>query len=722
MKQILQNFKTGELKVEDLPAPMLRPDGVLVRTRFSLISAGTERSTVEVAQSSLLGKAQKRPDLVRQTLDNVRRDGVRATYEKVMSRLSTLKTLGYSSAGEVVESDCPELFKAGDRVACAGGEYAHHAEYVFVPKNLCAPIPDNVSFEEAAYTTLGAIALQGVRQADPQIGDWVLVLGLGLLGQLTAQILEANGCNVVGIDLSAEHVERALQSGATAAFQRHAVNLEEKLRDLTNGHGFDACLITAATKSNDPIELSGRLARKKGRIVIVGLVNLDIPRSPFYEKELDVRMSCSYGPGRYDARYEAEGIDYPYAYVRWTENRNLSAFLQLLAKGKVKVSHLTTHRFPIAQAVDAYQLILGRTQEKYLGVLLEYAASNGKLTRKVSRAPEVQTPATSVGRRIGFIGAGNFAQSYLLPQLKRVPDAALVGVANMNGPSAKSVSEKFGFRYCTTDYRDIISDANIDSIFIATRHDLHAPLAIAALQAGKSVFVEKPPALNFEELRALTQAYAAAHEKKPVKFVVGYNRRFAPLSLEIKQRFARVTAPLVVNYRVNAGFLDASHWLHHPQIGGGRIIGEACHFIDLAQFFIGAEPVSVYAEGFASNSGDATLPDNVIATIRFKNGGLATVTYLANGSSRMSKEYIEIFGGGMCASIDNFVSATFFDSAKTQRLKMPGKGYAEEIQAFFDGEPRDPRDLFSPSIITFEILESLRTRSASIEPAHLAFD
>lgn len=713
MKQILQNFQTGELQVAELPAPLVRPGMVLVRNRFSLISAGTERATVEVAQSSLLGKAQKRPDLVRQALDNVRREGMLATYAKVKSRLRTLKTLGYSSAGEVVESGCPELFQAGDRVACAGGEYAHHAEYVLVPKHLCVRLPDQVSAEEGAYTTLGAIALQGVRQAEPRLGEWVAVIGLGLLGQLTIQMLEANGCNVVGLDLSAENVARAQQAGVTA-YLRQTPHLEETLRDLTGGHGFDACLITAATKSNDPFELSGKLARQKGRIVIVGLVRADLPRSPFYEKELEVRMSCSYGPGRYDQRYEAEGQDYPFAYVRWTEQRNLDAFVQLLAKGRVQVQSLTTHRFPLERAVEAYQLILGKSQEKYLGVLLEYPAGNGQLVRKLMNG---QAPAVRVrpaGRRIGFIGAGNFAQAYLLPALQRQPGVQLTGVANSHGPSAKSVCEKFGFAYCTTDYRDLLADNSIDSVFIATRHEAHAAMTIAALQAGKNVYVEKPPALNLTELRELHHAYAAAQAQRAAPaplLAVGYNRRHAPLAQELKRRFAGVAAPLVVNYRVHAGFLESGHWLHHPQFGGGRIIGEACHFVDLAQYFIGAAPVSVYAEGFAAPGSAAVPADNVVATIRFQNGGLATVSYLANGSTRMPKENLEIFGGGLCASLDNFTSAIFYSTAGRAKLKLPGKGYAEEIAAFLQGQPAAAApELFYPSLVTFAISESLRTR------------
>ncbi|MDZ7267769.1 MAG: bi-domain-containing oxidoreductase [candidate division KSB1 bacterium] len=716
MKQILQDFQTGKLQVAELPVPLVRPGMVLVRNRCSLISAGTERATVAVAQSSLLGKAQKRPDLVRQVLENVRREGVAATYAKVRSRLRTVKTLGYSCAGEVMESGCPELFQAGDRVACAGGEYAQHAEYVLVPKHLCVRLPDNVSDEEGAYSTLGAIALQGVRQAEPRLGEWVAVIGLGLLGQLAIQLLEANGCNVVGIDLSAENVARAQQTGVTACL-RQTPHLEEMLRDLTAGHGFDACLITAATKSNDPLELSGRLVRKKGRIVIVGWVRVDLPRSPFYEKELEVRMSCSYGPGRYDQRYEAEGRDYPFAYVRWTEQRNLAAFVQLLAKGRVKVKELTTHRFPITRAVEAYQLILGRTQEKYLGVLLEYPAGNDGLVRQLVNEQAPAARRRPAARRIGFIGAGNFAQAYLLPPLQRQPEVQLAGVANAHGPSAKSVCEKFGFSYCTTDYRDLLADDSIDSVFIATRHDAHASLAMAALQAGKNVFVEKPPALTLAELRELHRVYIAARTQsgEGPRLVVGYNRRHAPLAREIKRRFAGAAAPLVVHYRVNAGFLDGGHWLHDPHSGGGRIIGEACHFVDLAMYFIEAAPVSVYAEGFGSSHGEAMPFDNVVATLRFQNGGLATISYLANGSARMPKEHVEIFGGGLCARLDNFTGGVFYSATAQEKLKMPGKGYAEEIAAFLRGEPAPTvQELFYPSLITFAIMESLRTRQPRV--------
>jgi polar amino acid transport system substrate-binding protein len=426
-------------------------------------------------------------------------------------------------------------------------------------------------------------------------------------------------------------------------------------------------------------------------------------------------MSCSYGPGRYDKQYEVQGIDYPFGFVRWTEKRNLEAFLQLLAKGRIQVESLTTHRFDVAHAADAYDLILGRANEKYLGVLLEYPGGNGKMPATKIHSFHSNGKMPAAGPRVGFIGAGNFAQTYLLPNVKKISGVELVGVANLNGPSAKSVGDKFGFRYCTTDYQEIIADENIDVIFIATRHDLHAPIAIAALRAGKSVFVEKPPALNSEQLRDLMQAYSdaatSAKEHAP-RFAVGYNRRHTPLAVEIKKLFENVASPLAVNYRINAGFLDRSHWLHDPQAGGGRIVGELCHFVDLAQYFIGSLPISVYAEALSSANDEPAMQDNVAVLLKFQNGGVAVITYLANGSSKMPKERIEIFGGGVCAAIDNFTGGIYFSASKAQKITKKGKGYFEEVQAFGEGqEVGSSIECFYPSATTFAILESLRTQS-----------
>src|SRR6266404_5252309 len=587
MKQVVQNFRSGQLKVEELPPPALRPGGVLVRTAFSLISAGTERTIVETAQSSLIGKARNRPDLVRQVLDTVKREGLSSTYEKVKARLSQTKELGYSVAGTVVEvGNKASEFRTGDRVACAGAGYASHAEVIYVPKNLCCKLPEGVSLEAACYTTVGSIALQGVRQADPRLGEAVAVIGLGLVGQLTVQLLKAAGCRVVGIDIAEPACELARKSGADAVAD--PASAATACAALTGGHGADCVLITAATKSSEPIELAAELARDRARVVVVGLVGMDVPRNLFYAKEIELRLSRSYGPGRYDPEYEEKGTDYPIGYVRWTEKRNMEAFLHLAAEGKVNTDLLTSHRFEIARAPEAYELMMNGS-ERCCGIVLEYPDSSTTCAAKQLKAAK---PMAHGDIGVSFIGAGNFARGVLLPIVKRQAKLQLVGVGAATGLSAKNTAEQFGFSYSTTDYQEILTDRESQIVFIATRHDSHAQLATEALRSGKSVFVEKPLAITGEELR---EVVVAARESDGL-LMVGYNRRFAPIAKEIKKRFDGRAGPMTIVYRVNAGQLPRDHWTHDAAEGGGRIIGEACHFIDFVQYLTGALPARVSAE------------------------------------------------------------------------------------------------------------------------------
>ncbi len=709
MKQVIQNFKTGELYVGDVPPPSLSEGFVLVENRFSLISAGTERGTVKVGKASMLGKAKQRPDLVAQVLQNLKKEGLKATLQKVRTKLDSPKTLGYSTAGVVLASmDTNGKFQPGDRVACAGQDYASHAEIVSVPQNLTVKIPDNVGFDEAAFTTLGAIAMQGVRQANPTLGENVAVIGLGLLGQLTVQLLKANGMRVFGIDLSERNVNLARQSGADAAMLRNDPNLEKSAENFTGGHGFDKIIITAAAPTNDPIVLASKLARKKGVIVLVGAVKMDIPRDPdFYRKELELKMSTSYGPGRYDVQYEENGIDYPYAYVRWTEQRNMEAFLDLISQGKINVKPLISHVFDIEKAVEAYDLVLGKKQEPYLGILLKYEERGNKTQSLFELKSVTPSPQKTV---TGFIGAGSFAQSYLIPHVKNY-GAFLDTVVTSKGITAQNTGKKFGFARVSSSAEDIFKNGKINTVFIATPHNTHAGYTIEALKAGKNVFVEKPLAMTPEELEQIRETYRETNGL----LMVGFNRRFAPVSVKLKEIFAGTGEPKIVNIRVNAGFIPKDHWTQNPRLGGGRIIGEMCHFIDLMQFFTGAKPVSVYAASIRTDNEQMTPWDNVAVTLRFDDGSLGNLVYTANGDKALPKEHIEIFSGNMTGQIHDFRSGSLYRNSKHEKLRFSGKGHSQEVKAFLEAvekgrpSPIDFESLYLTTLATFKIIDSLKT-------------
>jgi polar amino acid transport system substrate-binding protein len=708
MKQLIQNFKTGDLYVDEVPVPSISKGMVLIENEYSLISAGTERSTVKVAQASLIGKARQRPDLVAQVLQNIRKEGLAATISKVRSKLDSLKALGYSASGYVIASmDKNGIFKPGDRVACSGQDYASHAGIVAVPENLVVKIPENVSFEEAAFIALGSIAMQGVRQADPKLGEKVCVIGLGLLGQITCQLLKANGCDTFGIDLNQGLVNIAAKIPGVKALKRDDPNLIAVSDSFTNGHGFDSIIITAATQSNDPVELAAEISRKKGKIVVVGAVKMDIPRDPhFYRKELDLRMSCSYGPGRYDTTYEESGHDYPYQYVRWTEQRNMEAFLGLLSKKTIDINPLVTHIFDISDAEKAYDLVLGKTKEPHIGILLRYNSDKDK------RLSVISVNKNSVVNKItaGFIGAGSFAQSYLIPNVLS-NGGTLAGVATSRGITSKNVADKFKFSYCTTDPDDIINDKNINIVFIATPHSSHSELVVKALKAGKNVYVEKPLAIDIEQLNSVVTAKSESGQR----LMVGFNRRFAPVSVSIKKELQSAAEPMVINIRVNAGHIPKDHWIQNPEIGGGRIIGEMCHFIDLMQFFTNSEPVKVFAESFSSVNSQITADDNIAIVIKFKNGSVGNLVYLANGDPSVPKEKIEIFSSGTTGVINDFRDGSFHRNGKTTNLKSSGKGHKEEIKAFMESLTAtneslvSSRSLYLTTLTTFSIIDSLKT-------------
>lgn len=708
MKQVVQNFKTGQLSVEEVPAPALARGMVLVENRFSLISTGTEKSTVKVGKAGLLGKARQRPDLVKQVIENLRREGFANTYKKVKTKLDSLKALGYSTAGVVVASmDKDGFFKPGDRVACAGQDYASHAEVVSVPQNLVVKIPEAVSFQEASFTTLGAIAVQGLRQCDPKLGENVCVIGLGLLGQITGQLLVANGCRVFGIDLDSRLVDLMKEMGAHKTMARDNPDLDPVMDHFTRGRGFDSVIIAAATSSNDPLELATQILRKKGRLVVVGDVKMDVPREPhFYKKELELKISTSYGPGRYDPQFEELGQDYPYGYVRWTEQRNMQAFLDQLESKAVKVNPLISHVFEVEQAEEAYDLVLAKSNHESLGILLQYPNERKeKFIQKIA-----QKPFQPAALNLGCIGAGSFAQSYLLPNVKGW-GASLHTVVTTKSLTSSSAASKFGFSQASTNPEDVFGEPSIDTIFIATRHDSHASLVIEGLKRGKNVFVEKPLALDLEQLNAIKTAVEVSNGR----LMVGFNRRFSPAAQLVRTELESLDQPVVINYRINADKLDREHWSLDPEIGGGRIVGEVCHFIDLIQFLCGSDPIEVSASSASNDNHSLPDQDNVVITLRMANGSLGQITYTSLGNKILPKERLEAFCGGKAWIIDDFRHVTTMAGSGKRTVSVAGKGHKEEVFKFLDAMkqgsemPLSFHSIYMTTLATFKILDSLST-------------
>jgi predicted dehydrogenase/threonine dehydrogenase-like Zn-dependent dehydrogenase len=711
MKQVLQNRKSGKVAVGEVPVPTVQAGRVLVRTVASLISAGTERASVESARKSLVQEARERPDLVKAVIERARTEGLRNTFNAVRGKLASSQALGYSAAGIVMAvGDNVTDFVPDQRVACAGVGYASHAEVLSVPKNLVVRLPDEVNFEAGAFGTLGAIALQGVRLAEPTLGESVLVIGLGLLGQLTVQLLKANGCRVFGIDLDPARVDLARQLGADAAAVSND-DTKSAVMSWTQGRGVDAVLITAATDSNEPVELAGEVSRMKGRVVVVGMTGLTIPRQSYFKRELSLKISMSYGPGRYDADYEERGHDYPFGYVRWTENRNIEAFLDLVRQGRVTVEPLITHRFPVDDAERAYELIAGDIDEPYLAVLLAYDP-NRELNRIVELEGLKQRAPRQKSVRVGVIGAGGYVTAMLLPHFKTA-GAEFVSVATASGVTAVDVGKKFGFRQAVSDSDSIISNDDVNLVVIGTRHDLHASLAAKALERNKHVFVEKPLALNDADLDKVLRAASDSQGT----LMVGFNRRFSPLARKAQDFFAGRQGPLSILYRVNAGRIPTGHWIQDPLQGGGRIVGEVCHFIDLMQFWIGAPPVSVFAESVAVNSHNVVNHDSVLITLRFADGSNGSIAYLAEGDKALAKERVEIFGDSRTFVLEDFLHATAYRNGREEKtvLRSQDKGQAEEVKkvcsSVLEGgaPPISLAELASTTLATFRILDSLRS-------------
>ena len=672
MKQVLQNLKTGDTILEDVPCPSLGAGSVLIQTTSTLVSAGTERMLVDFGKGNLIQKARSQPDKVKQVLEKVQTDGLMPTIDAVKNKLDTPLPLGYCNVGRVLESRT-DAFSIGQRVVSNG----KHAEMVAVPKNLCAAIPDSVDDESAAFTVIGAIALQGIRLIKPTLGETVVVTGLGLIGLVAVQLLRAHGCRVLGIDYDAEKVAIAKQLGAEVVNLSAGQDPIAVAEQYSRGRGVDAVLITASTKSNDPIHQAATMCRQRGRIVLVGVVGMEMSRADFYEKELSFQVSCSYGPGRYDGNYEEGGQDYPLGFVRWTEQRNFEAILDMMADGRIDMKPLISHRYKLDDACDAYELI---SSGNPLGVLLEYDVAEQEATQQVVELnPSANLPASGTRpASIGFIGAGNYASSVLVPAFAAT-GARLKSIASATGVSSVHVGKKNGIEEATTDTNGLISDPDVDALVISTRHNSHAKQVCAGLKESKHIFVEKPLVLTRDELTEVTEVYNGL-EKKPL-LMVGFNRRYAPHVIKIKQLLSSKSSPISMVMTVNAGFIPADHWVHDPASGGGRIIGEACHFVDLLRFLADASIESVNAVAM-----DSQCNDSVSIQLRFKNGSIGVVNYLANGSKSLAKERLEVFCNGAVLQLDNFRALRGYgwSGFKSDKLWRQDKGQKTCTKAFVD--------------------------------------
>ncbi|MFC2141365.1 bi-domain-containing oxidoreductase [Acidobacteriota bacterium] len=711
MKQLIQTLKSGNVQVLDVPPPVLGRGMILIQNYFSAISPGTEGSSVQVAQKSLIGKAKERPQQVKQAIESLKQKGPLQTYRIVKNKLETYSTLGYSCAGIVIEvpSDIKGIC-VGDFVGCGGVGYANHGEVVAVPYHLCVKLPTGANLKNAAYNTLGAIALQGVRQADLKLGETGVVIGLGLIGQLTCLILKASGVKVIGIDLDSNMVSIAGQHCADHAMERNAPTLVDEVLGLTKGVGADAIIITAATSSLDPIDLAGVIARKRGRVIIVGDVPTGFQREHYYKKELELRMSCSYGPGRYDIEYEEKGIDYPIGYVRWTENRNMIAFQEILHSGKIEIDYLTTHVFELCDAHKAYDLILNR-DEPFLGVLIKYPSA------KISSLEKIQTKKSSCEKNINiaFLGIGNYAMSYLLPNIPKDRDIAFKGTLDTSGAIARTAADKYGFEFCTSNKDDIFDDEKINTVFIATRHDSHADYVISSLSSKKHTYVEKPLCLNQSELAEIKNIYETANKMGPSStLMVGFNRRFSPVTKILKKYIEN--GPMSVIYRINAGAVPPNAWTQNKDIGGGRIIGEMCHFVDYLTFITGSLPEYVYASVLPD---PYDVEDTVIVNLKFRNGSIGTIAYFSNGPDKLFKEYIEVYKSGATAIISDFKNIEIYGKGRTfkKKLLQQDKGQKMMIEEFINAikegktSPIKFEEIYTTTLTTFRIIDSIRMNS-----------
>lgn len=706
MQQIVQELSRGRLRIVEIPEPIATPGQIVIANVASIISAGTEKMARDLARKTLLQKARERPDHVRRVFEKVRQEGALKTIEQVRRRLATPTALGYSSSGVVLACGAEvQGVRPGDRVASNGP----HAGVVSVPKHLCALVPDGVSYEHAAFTVIGAIALQGVRLAGLALGETAFVIGLGLVGQITVSLLRAAGCRVLGTDLDGEKCDLALKMGADIARPEMS---GRQVTELAGDLGADAVLVAAATPSSGPLQVAAEAVRKKGRVVVVGAVGMEVPRPPFYMKEAELVVSCSYGPGRYDPLYEDRGLDYPAPYVRWTEQRNMEAVLALMAGGKLDVAPLITHRFPVADAAAAYELIENGS-EPYLGIVLRYPEADRERPRRVI---QLHTRQAQGAAGVGCIGAGSFASSVLLPAIAKADGLLRPEVlCTARGLSAADRGERFGFARVTTDEDSVFSDPEVTAVFVLTRHDLHAEQVVKGLEAGKHVFVEKPLALTVEDLTRIEETLQARGAKAPI-LMVGFNRRFSPAARRIKKAFEEIVAPLTFSYRFNAGAIPAQEWPQDEQVGGGRIIGEACHAIDLVTFLAGSPPVRVFAESIGGPNAPQVTDDQCFITLRHANGSISSIGYLAGGDRAFPKERVEVFGGGRVGVIEDFREVITTVGGRTRRSRglQQDKGHRHEVERFAEvvarggAAPIPWEDLRAVSLAAILAVRSLR--------------
>ena len=678
MQQLTQQLKSGKMEILEVPFPALNKGSIMVRNHFSVISAGTEGKTVTDARKGYIAKAKSRKKELKMVMDMVKSNGLLTTYDFVMNKLEAPSPLGYSTAGEVIAvGEGVHHFNVGDMVAC-GGAGAYHADVITIPVNLAVKIPKEVSIKQAAFSTIASIAIQGIRQADLRMGENCLIIGMGIIGQITYKILEATGMNPIGIDVSEKAVEQSKKAGVANVFNRNQNGIDEIIMQHTDGYGADSIIITAGTSSLDPIEYAGAMARKKAKVVIVGAVPTGFSRMHYYKKELDLRMSMSYGPGRGDINYEEKGIDYPIGYVRWTENRNMQSYISLLASKRLDISNLISHTFSLDESPKAYDMIL-KKEEPFAGIVIQYE-QEAVLSKKVTLKSAVHKAEEA---NVGFIGAGSFAQGSLLPNMKTYCN--FIGVATGRGSTAKYVGDKYEFNYLASNGEEIVEDSNINTVFITTRHNLHAEYVLKSIANSKHVFVEKPLAMNEAELKEIKEAYEESANKH---VMVGFNRRFSPAIKDLKKAFSKAQKKSIL-IRVNSGIMPADHWVNDPVIGGGRVVGEGCHFIDLAMFIADSPIVSVSADALNDPNG---LNNTVTVTLKMENGSIASINYFSNGNKSVSKEYIEVFSGGTIAQIEDFKTLKISgNKTKTYKYKGKDKGHAAGVQAFLksirEGEP-----------------------------------
>jgi predicted dehydrogenase/threonine dehydrogenase-like Zn-dependent dehydrogenase len=718
MKQVSQNYKSGAIKVQEVNEPALKSGGVLVKTLYSVISLGTEGMKAREGKLSYLGKAKARPDQVKKVMQSVQQQGFLATYQKVMNKLDSLTPLGYSTSGEVVAvSNDVTDFQVGDRVACAGAGYANHAEVNFIPKNLVVKVPKSVDLQHAAFATVGSIAMQGYRQAGMQIDETASVIGLGLIGQLLVQILGAAGIKVIGVDLDPKKCELSQKLGATLSLTPDSPELKEQINRITSGRGIDCTFLTAGGSSNGPTELAVDIARDRGRVVVIGKTKLDLDWKEYYEKELDVVFSRSYGPGRYDINYEEGGVDYPIGYVRWTERRNLESFISLIEGKKINIAGLLDKVYPFSEATKVYDG-LAKGDDIGIGVLFEY-----NINQQVKREPEVvpdkgtASPLKDNKISLGVIGAGNYASSMLLPHLKEMKNIKMSNVATSTALSGENAKIKFGFEKSTTNYKELLADSSINTVLIATRHKTHAEFTIEAIREGKSVFVEKPLAISFKELEDVRKEIVSTGNDR---IQVGFNRRFSKPIIDFAKFWdRREKTPLTAVYRIHAGRMDSNSW-YLDASEGTRFIGEGGHFIDTVSYIFNSRPIEVYAHCLTPDNNNPDDFDNLIATITYENGSVATIQYLTQGGVKVPKEYLEVHGCGKSAIMTNFTNSVFYykNTMKSRKYGSLNKGQKGELVSFCDsllnGEsmPISIDELIGTTLCTLAIDFSLRNKKS----------